>query len=243
MVLEARVASRQESFIWFLNSSNIMSYPAVQTSPFREDLQVLLDGTPVKLPPGGRSLRGVRCYLESLALEQQRILYAFKVDGAHADSMPLYNADSDFSRVEGVTIKLDELHVYLIRLAKEQAERARAATLTAAELVVVTDCSVAREFWWDLAVQLRKPLLTLSLLPEGVCGGAFYGTPVSQLRKWQLQQLGMIIRKVDEACWTEDVRVLLGAIEGRVLTWLTNLESSLDLLLETVLCAVNPRTG
>jgi hypothetical protein len=206
----------------------------MDASPVREDLQVLLDGAPVKLPPGGRSLKGLRCYLESLALEQQRILYAFKVDGAHAESVARHDATADFSRVEAITIEFDDMPLYLLGLAREQAERAREAAVSAAELVVVKDCAVAREFWWDLAVQLRQPLLTLSLVPEAMCGGTLGSASVSQLRKWQLQQLGGIIREVDEACQLHEISALRAAIETRVLPWLASLQASLDLLRETI---------
>jgi len=207
----------------------------METSPVREDLQVLLDGSPVKLPPGGRSLNGVRCYLESLALEQQRILYSFKVNGAPAESSQPEFMPGDFSRIEAITIELEDLPLYLIGLAREQTNRARSDAVSAAETVVARDCSVAREFWWNLAMQLRQPLLTLNLVPEAFCGGAMGGASISQLRKWQLQQLGAIIRDVDEACWSEDVRALFGAIETRVLPWLNSLQRSLELLHETIL--------
>ena len=44
-------------------------------------LEVMLDGQPVGLPPQRRSLTAIRFYLESLALEQQRIIWLFSVDG------------------------------------------------------------------------------------------------------------------------------------------------------------------
>ena len=213
-----------------------MSDITIEACPAR-DFQILLDGSPVKLPPGGRTLNGVRCYLESLALEQQRILCSFKVDGAPAEDGSAEPALADFSKVEAITIELEDLPLYLIGLAREQTRRAWNEALSAADLVAVEDCCLAREFWWNLAIQLRQPLLTLNLVPETLCGATNGATSISQLRKWQLQQLGTIIRDVDEACWSEDAQVLLGAINGRVLPWLENLQRSLELLRETIASA------
>ena len=96
---------------------------------------------------------------------------------------------------------------------------------------------MAREFWWNLTRQLKQPLLTLTLMPEQLCGYAYAGVSPTQLRKWQLQQLGMIMKDVDEACWAENPSVLANALENRVLPWLGSLEASLELWLETLLIA------
>lgn len=72
-------------------------------------------------------------------------------------------------------------------------------------LVLINEGVGAREFWWRLAPDLKAPLLTLSLVPEFACGPANGRASLTQLRKWQLQQLAGIIREVDEAWWTEDL--------------------------------------
>jgi len=42
----------------------------------------MLDGLPVGLPSGHRSVNAIRCHLETLALERHRILYSLSVDGS-----------------------------------------------------------------------------------------------------------------------------------------------------------------
>ena len=74
-------------------------------------------------------------------------------------------------------------------------------------------------------------------MPEKLCGYSYGGVSPTQLRKWQLQQLGMIMKDIDEACWGEDPRILANALERRVLRWLESLQTSLELWLETLLSA------
>ena len=56
---------------------------------------------------------------------------------------------------------------------------------------------MARELWWNLARQLKEPVLTLSLLPDNACGPANGRASLTQLRKWQLEQIAAIIKDVD----------------------------------------------
>jgi hypothetical protein len=215
----------------------------LQSSSVREDLQVLLDGCPVDLPYGHRSLSAIRSYLESLALQQQRVLYSFSVDGAPA--LPRQDAcpRSAFFRVEAQTLDLDEMPVRLLDMAVQQVSHADSRLQSAISLVLINDGSVAREFWWDLARELKQPLLTLALLPDAITGSGYAGASVSQLRKWQLQQLGAILMDVDEACRAKDPMFLAAALETRVAPWLSNLRSNLELLRETVLSGFAGRAG
>jgi hypothetical protein len=74
-------------------------------------------------------------------------------------------------------------------------------------------------------------------MPENLCGHSYAGVSPTQLRKWQLQQLGMIMKDIDEACWADDPRILANALECRVLPWLESMKASLELWLETLLVA------
>jgi hypothetical protein len=209
----------------------------IDSSSVREDVQILLDGSPVKLPPGRRSLNGIQSYLETLALEQQRVLCHLSIDGFPASlSRPITNK-RNFARVEAQSFELDDMPLQLIRTALDQTAHARAEVYSAITVVQVKEGLVAREFWWNLARQLKQPLLTLTLMPEKLCGHSYAGVSPTQLRKWQLQQLGMIMKDIDEACWAEDPHVLANALESRVLPWLESLQASLELWLETLLCA------
>jgi len=49
--------------------------------PVPGQIEVSLDGLPVALPAERHSTVGIRAYLEMLALEQQRILCSFTIDG------------------------------------------------------------------------------------------------------------------------------------------------------------------
>jgi hypothetical protein len=208
----------------------------IDPSFVRDDVEILLDGSPVKLPPGRRSLNGIQSYLETLALEQQRVLCHLSVDGFPASlSRPITNK-RNFARVEARSFELDEMPIQLIRTALEQTSHARSEVHSAISVVQVEGGRVAREFWWNLTRQLKQPLLTLTFMPEHLCGYAYAGVSPTQLRKWQLQQLGMI-KEIDEACWAEDPSVLANALENRVLPWLGSLQASLELWLETLLIA------
>jgi hypothetical protein len=208
----------------------------IDPSFVRDDVEILLDGSPVKLPPGRRSLNGIQSYLETLALEQQRVVCHLSVDGFPASlSRPITNK-RNFARVEARSFELDEMPIQLIRTALEQTSHARSEVHSAISVVQVEGGRVAREFWWNLTRQLKQPLLTLTFMPEHLCGYAYAGVSPTQLRKWQLQQLGMI-KEIDEACWAEDPSVLANALENRVLPWLGSLQASLELWLETLLIA------
>ena len=210
----------------------------LDSSSVREDIQVLLDGSPVELPDERRSLSAIRSYLETLALERQRVLYSFSVDGAPVSSRANL-APIGFSRVEAETFDLDEMPVRIIDMAIQQASHAQKQVQSAISMVLINDGRMAREFWWDLTRDLKQPLLTLTLLPDHSCGFSYRGASVSQLRKWQLQQLGTILKNVDEACRVEDSMILAAALETRVMPWIANLNMNLELLRETLLAGLS----
>jgi hypothetical protein len=105
---------------------------------------------------------------------------------------------------------------------------------SAVDLILINDSVRARELWWTLSTVLKEPLLTLSLVPDTICGPENGRAPLIQLRKWQLQQLGCVIQDVDEACRWEDAAMVSDALEQRVIPWLDNLHESLQLWHETV---------
>ena len=201
----------------------------------RQDVTVLLDGSEITLPPGRRSLSGIRSYLETLALEQERVLCTFSVDGEPANPARPLPDSNYFERVEGETLDLEHVPLQLLRAAQEQATYAQTQVESGIALVLINDGQVAREFLWNLTWALKQPLITLSLLPETVLGASSDGASVARLRRWQLQQLGAIIRELDATAWAADPRVLAYALESRAQPWLENLKASLELLHEKVL--------
>lgn len=209
--------------------------PLPSDSPLsRGDILVMLDGLPVGLPTGRRSLPAIRSFLETLAMEHQRILCSLTVDGHPTDLAKLSATRADFARVEGESIELDDMPLQLLKTARQQTATARSHVESAVSLVLINDGQIAREFWWDLARELKEPLLTLSLLPEDACGPVNGGVSLKQLRKWQLQQLATIIKSVDEACWSDDTFALSNALEHRALPWLEKLHELICLWDETI---------
>ncbi len=202
-----------------------------------DDISIWLDGLPVELPRGRSSLNSIRCYLETVALEKQRVLSAFNIDGCAMNlTLPLPGHHA-FSRIEAESIELDETALLLLKTALQQTNHARACVETALTLVLINDAQVARELWWNLARQLKEPVLTLSLLPDHLCGPANGRASLKQLRKWQLEQVAAIIRDVDQACHTGDTIHISNALETRVLPWLGKLDELIQLWHETVLAA------
>ncbi len=198
--------------------------------------EVILDGVPIKLPQGRHSVAAVSVYLETLAMEQHRILCSFLVDGEAAVlSSNFPPASRRFSRIEATTMDLEDLPLQILTAARQQIDEARTQAEQAAVLVLINEGCVAREVWWKLARTLKEPLLTLSLLPDTICGSQNGSASLTQLRKWQLEQLATILRAVDEACWSDQSSMLSNALENRVLPWLHKLQELLTLWYQTAL--------
>jgi hypothetical protein len=201
----------------------------------RDEIEVTLDGLPVELPSGRSSLNAIRCHLETLALESRRILYSLSIDGQPVNlTLPL-PAQGIFFHVEAKTVALEETSLLVLKQAYQQTDHARECVETALTLVLINNGRGACEVWWNLASVLKEPVLTLSLLPDNVCGTTDGRTSLTQLRKWQLEQIATIIRDVNEACHVEDTIPLSNALENRVLPWLQNLSELICLWHETVL--------
>jgi hypothetical protein len=199
------------------------------------EVAVTLDGSSVEIPAERRSFVSIRSYLESLALQQQRIVCSIIVDGQNVNLTNARIAPRPFARVEAETMSLNEVPIQLIKAALQQTSQVRSRVQTAIEVVLINDGANARELWWHVSTAFKEPLLTLSLLPDTICGPANGGASLTQLRKWQLQQLGDVIRDVDEACHAEDSIALSEALESRALPWLEKLQESLHLWHETIL--------
>jgi len=215
----------------------------MQNTPTPEALQVILDGQPVTLPSGRKSLNAIRSYLETLALERQRILCSLNVDGEPAKSSRPEQENFAFSRVEAETLDLTEMPLQMLGKAMQQTAEARSLVTTAVSLVLINDGPISRELWWEMVRRLKEPLLTLSLLPETACPPAQGSASMMQLRKWQLQQLAVVIKDVDEACWQPDVAALSNALENRVMPWLDGLHGLIAMWHQTVLAGARLRCG
>src|SRR5690242_19364402 len=96
----------------------------IDPSCVREDVEILLDGSPVKLPPGRRSLNGIQSYLETLALERDRVLCHLSIYGLPT-SLSRPTNKRNFARVEAQTFRIDDMPVQLIRTALDQTAHAQ----------------------------------------------------------------------------------------------------------------------
>ncbi|HEV2392195.1 MAG TPA: hypothetical protein VG146_07500 [Verrucomicrobiae bacterium] len=202
--------------------------------------QILLDGLPISLPPQRHSLAAIRSFLETMAYEQQRILYSLRVDGRPVSLAEPLLSHKPFGRVEGQSIDLAQMPLQLVKIARRQTAQALKQVLTAVALVLINDARKAREYWWNLTQDLKQPLLTLSFMPDTSPAALNGSASLTQLRKWQLQQLAAIIKDVDQTCWAEDSTALANALETRVLPWLAGLKDSLELWHETLSIAPAP---
>jgi hypothetical protein len=212
-----------------------MDHGAFGPADAHDEITISLDGIPIEIPSERCSLNSIRCYLETIALENKRVLCVLNIDGYAADlSLPLTHAGSFFC-VEAESVALDESEILLLKTALQQTQHARECVDTAMTLVLINNREIARELWWNLACQLKNPILTLSLLPDHFCGPAKGRAPLKQLRKWQLEQVAVIIREVDRACHTGDTIQISNALESRVLPWLEKLSELIQLWHETAL--------
>ncbi len=196
--------------------------------------EIVLDGQALALPPRRRSLAAIRSFLETKALEQQRVLCSVLVDGEPVTASDCLQLRLRFARIEARSIDLAHLPLHLVTLARQQVANARGQIAHAVTAVLINESRTGREHWWNLARDLKQPLLTLSLMPPAACGPGNGSASLMQLRKWQLQQLAMVIKEVDESCWSADPTALSNALERRVLPWLDGLRATLDLWHETL---------
>ncbi len=220
----------------FLNPINCMlnstTNSSVDSSSDLKNPQILLDGSPIELPRGRHSVGAIRSHLETIALENHRVLWSFNVEEPTGRIAESFNY-----RVEGLTMDIDDVPLRLIRIALQQTAEAKAALHKVLLTALIQEYAAAAELWWKLAKQLKQPLLTVSLLSENIIDMPPGTASVSQIRRWQLQQLGAILREANEACWPQAKNKFPRVLETRVLVWLNNLQSSLELWQETLLAA------
>jgi hypothetical protein len=210
-----------------------MNYTNYEFAESAGEILVTLDCETVSVPAGRNSLGSIRSYLETVALASQRVLAEFAVDGCAVDlSMPLDKLS--FRRVDAVTVPLSELPLLLLTTAAQQVNRARASVEAALTLVLINNPATAREMWWNIACQLKEPVLTLSLMPENLCQ-LWCGTTFHKLRRWQLEQIAIIMQRVDKACDSQDNIQLSDALEKLVLPWLDKLGEHVRLWFDATL--------
>ena len=216
-----------------------MTYDSVPHSA----VEVKLDGLPLEIPAERQTLGGICSYLESVALHQQRILCSLAVDGTPINLTQPPAETAPFASIVAETMGLHDVPSQLIKAALLQTISLRDRVQSAVSVVLINDRKHALELWWGLSLALKEPLLTLSLLPDAIYSGGAGQAPLTQLRKWQLEQLGAVIQDVNCACEWDNTTVLSDVLETRVLPWLDKLQSSLNLWHETMLANSRQKPG
>jgi hypothetical protein len=215
----------------------------MQPIPFRsaqpdDQVQVLLDGIPVGMPAERRTLNAIRCHLETIALQQQRILCSLQVASWASHGGATATGKGGIFRVEARTMELGDRAMLILSMALDQSARMLQRVTNAITLVLINDVRESREIWWGLAKELKEPVLTLSLLPDNVCGPSHGQASFTKLRKWQLEQLAAIILDVDEASASDDTVRLSDALAAHVLPWIESQHELIQLWRDTVLAGV-----
>jgi hypothetical protein len=202
-------------------------------------IEVWLDGVPVGLPADRRSLEGIRCHLEAIAFKQQRFLGSIRVAGCSTvPQATSHHGGRDF-QIQGFTMELGNRTLLILMTALEQTAKLTDRVNGAITGVLINEGPLAREIWWSLANALREPILTLSLLPDNVCGPNHGQASFTQLRKWQLEQLAAIIRDVEDAANSGDVSRLSDALAQHVMPWLESQREVIQLWIESA--GLDPR--
>jgi hypothetical protein len=210
----------------------------MQSYPFRmaqpgDQIEVLLDGVPVGLPAERRSFSAIRCHLETIALQQQRILCSLHVATSVVQGAETSTSGASIVRVEARTMQLGDRAMLILDMALAQSVRVMKRVTNAITLVLINEVHAARELWWDLARELKEPVLTLSLLPDNVCGPSHGQASFTKLRRWQLEQLAAIILDVDQASASQDTVHLSDALATHVLPWIESHHELIKLWRET----------
>src|SRR5262245_32640230 len=112
--------------------------------------EVTLDGQSVTISPDRKSLGAIRFYLETLAMEQQRVLSSFKIDGRAVTSMRLEADFTSFRHIDAETTELGNRPSQILSTALLQIANARNLIETAVTQVLINDAVLSREIWWDL---------------------------------------------------------------------------------------------
>jgi hypothetical protein len=180
-------------------------------------------------------LASIRFQLETLALEKNRLLCAIKVDGVALNLAENLLSYRRFSRVEAETIHVEQLPLQLVQTALRQCAQLKGHLRQAVARMMINDSSNARHLWWNLASELKHPLVTLGLLSNEAYELVQDGGSVSQLRNGHLQQLAVIMREIDKLPCSDDPTALSDSLEEQVFPWLARLEKSLTQALETLL--------
>ena len=90
-----------------------MNNTTIDSSLVMDELHVLLDGTPVKVPAGRRSVDAIHSFLETIALERHRVLWSFNVEQS-AQPAESWESERTPIRVIGLTFDLEDVPLRMV---------------------------------------------------------------------------------------------------------------------------------
>jgi hypothetical protein len=196
-------------------------------------LKISLDGRKLKLPAwSSTSLPAIQAYLEGLALQKERVLWALKVDGVKTDLSRIGNGEPErpFSRIEAKSIDFMALGRHLMKVGTQQVVRLQKALGEGVLLVLINEPTAVYHLWQKWQENLREPLVGLRALQElkgRQCLQIFTSEPLSK----HLEDLVCINYEVESLFRPEncpdglvDLITLSEIIEHTVLPWLRRTE-------------------
>ncbi|MFA6544195.1 MAG: hypothetical protein WCS99_07200 [Limisphaerales bacterium] len=133
--------------------------------------RVYMDGQPVSLPEGVRSLSGIRAFLTGEALRRKRMLCGLSLDGWPVDTSTTMAPGLSARVIASRTMRFNELPVHLIQLAREQTFNLRRRLEQTGLRMAINSAGPARQLWWDMVPELHELVVTLSLVSRVQGGG------------------------------------------------------------------------
>ena len=193
---------------------------------------VTLDGVEVELPATVTgSLKEIRAYLERAAAAQERILFAFFVDGFAASTADVEDFTDNYATVQASSIGAGELAHQMIRVARAQTQALQVRVEAAQWLVLINDWPVVERIWWDLAPDFKAPILGLGFIRDLGVGETTGDLGKRLPTHWR--ELATIQKLIEERLAQRDPIGLSSALEYRLGPWLAQLSFYLARIDET----------
>ncbi|GDY21329.1 hypothetical protein LBMAG56_26750 [Verrucomicrobiota bacterium] len=185
---------------------------------------VTLDGQPVRIPLlEQHNLKAIRAHIERLAAAQERVLFAFFVDGFAASAADVESMGENFASIQASSIGAGDLGGQMIRVARAQTLALQVRVEAAQWLVLINDWPIVERIWWELAPDFKAPILGLGFIRDlGVSTGETTGDLGKRLpAHWR--ELATIQHVIEDRLANRDPIGLSSALEYRLGPWLSQL--------------------
>lgn len=193
---------------------------------------VTLDGQPIEFHPTEiPTLKDIRAHLERLAAAQERVLFAFFVDGFAASTADVEDFTDNFATVQASSIGAGELSRQMIRVARAQTQALQVRVEAAQWLVLINEWPVVERIWWDLAPDFKAPILGLGFIRDLGVGETTGDLGKRLPSHWR--ELNTIQKLIEDRLANRDPVGLSSALEYRLGPWLAQLAYYLARIDET----------